>query len=367
MCDLGPAIADYRYLRERGYSPGCSQAGRRPPRAHGQGAEPPVQGSPAGRCGLRAGREGFLRPQTWPAGRLGIDWYNVLITVESYLKGCEVFLADDGVIRDAAAVHGSYQGRGRDRPGHEADPRSPERPRARHGRCVRRFAGGLLGTRWRSSLREGLGGALFAAHVEVVESPDYFLKSYAGVVASSDSAIIDRAPTVFDLPRCTLRESVPIRAARAVGIQAGPRGSLSLLRTPGLRPRTCLRIRRLGKSERTKPSSQPCCLRRRLRCAPPRGRPGRSRAARQSSSTSSVTTRAPTSSATSLATPRSRSPATRRRAALGMTLHAKPDPVLGEPRVVEVAELRPRGRGPRRSPPRRSRRCTSLRRSPCRE
>jgi hypothetical protein len=32
---------------------------------------------------------------------LGIDWYNVVITVESYLKGMPVFLSDDGILRDA--------------------------------------------------------------------------------------------------------------------------------------------------------------------------------------------------------------------------------------------------------------------------
>ncbi len=40
---------------------------------------------------------------------LAIDWYNVLITIESYLKGLPVFLADDGVLRDATGMHGSYR------------------------------------------------------------------------------------------------------------------------------------------------------------------------------------------------------------------------------------------------------------------
>ncbi|MBN2354237.1 MAG: DUF434 domain-containing protein [Spirochaetales bacterium] len=40
---------------------------------------------------------------------LGIDWFNILITLESYLKGGVLFLADDGLLRDSAAVHGSYR------------------------------------------------------------------------------------------------------------------------------------------------------------------------------------------------------------------------------------------------------------------
>ena len=29
---------------------------------------------------------------------LGVDWYNVLITVESYLKGFPIFICDDGLL-----------------------------------------------------------------------------------------------------------------------------------------------------------------------------------------------------------------------------------------------------------------------------
>ena len=40
---------------------------------------------------------------------LGVDWYNVLITVESYLKGFPVFISDDGLVRDSSGIHGSYR------------------------------------------------------------------------------------------------------------------------------------------------------------------------------------------------------------------------------------------------------------------
>ena len=40
---------------------------------------------------------------------LGVDWYNALITVESYLKGFPVFISDDGLVRDSSGVHGSYK------------------------------------------------------------------------------------------------------------------------------------------------------------------------------------------------------------------------------------------------------------------
>ncbi len=41
--------------------------------------------------------------------KLCIDGYNVLITVESYLKGKEVILCDDGFLRDISGVYGKYK------------------------------------------------------------------------------------------------------------------------------------------------------------------------------------------------------------------------------------------------------------------
>jgi hypothetical protein len=56
-----------------------------------------------------ARRRKMVAPEEVRGRDLGIDWYNVLITVETYLKGGVLFLADDGVTRDAAAVHGSWR------------------------------------------------------------------------------------------------------------------------------------------------------------------------------------------------------------------------------------------------------------------
>ncbi len=39
---------------------------------------------------------------------LVVDGYNVMITVESFLNGKELFISDDGFVRDVSATFGNY-------------------------------------------------------------------------------------------------------------------------------------------------------------------------------------------------------------------------------------------------------------------
>jgi hypothetical protein len=136
---------------------------------------------------------------------LAIDWYNVLITVESYLCGRQVFLADDGVIRDASATHGSY--------------------RSTHitGRAMTAIVDALcrlLPTRvdawldapiaYSGEMADELRGRLAVlpcpASVKLAQSADYPLKTYPGVVATSDSVLLDSAQEIFDLARRVLED-----------------------------------------------------------------------------------------------------------------------------------------------------------------
>ena len=62
---------------------------------------------PSERAGARRRKIAQLKEVT--GAPLGIDWYNVLITVESYLRGVTLFISEDGVVRDSSATHGSYR------------------------------------------------------------------------------------------------------------------------------------------------------------------------------------------------------------------------------------------------------------------
>ncbi len=136
---------------------------------------------------------------------LALDWYNVLITVESYLKGETLFLADDGVVRDASATHGSY------RTG-ALTPRALEEIMAMITRlCPSRVEAYLdhpiaFSARMAEELRSRLAGLPCPVEVTLAPSADFPLKASLGIVASSDSAVLDGCGRAIDLARAVLEE-----------------------------------------------------------------------------------------------------------------------------------------------------------------
>jgi hypothetical protein len=144
---------------------------------------------------------------------LGVDWYNVLITVESYLKGFPVFISDDGLVRDSSGIHGSY----------------------RAGKITERGITEILSViaalkpahieifldspiSHSGDMAEQLRGRLsrsdsMSHSVSVFPSADFPLKSFSGIVATSDSSIIDRPQVqqVFDLARFVIESSFQAR------------------------------------------------------------------------------------------------------------------------------------------------------------
>ena len=136
---------------------------------------------------------------------VALDWYNVLITVESYLKGETLFLADDGVVRDASATHGSY------RTG-ALTPRALQEIMAMITRLSPSRVEAYLdlpiafSARMAEELRVRLAGLPCAAEVTLAPSADFPLKASAGIVASSDSAVLDGCVRAIDLARAVLEE-----------------------------------------------------------------------------------------------------------------------------------------------------------------
>ena len=137
---------------------------------------------------------------------IGIDWYNVLITVESYLRGMPVFISDDGMTRDSSATHGSYR-----------TATVTERAQDAIFDTLRSLAPARIdvfvdspiafSARMAEAVRARLDDAAPAVSVTLEHSADYPLKSYHGIVASSDSVVLDSAARVCDLPRLSLLHS----------------------------------------------------------------------------------------------------------------------------------------------------------------
>ena len=146
----------------------------------------------------KAVRIGALRGR-----RLGVDGYNVLITLESILTGGQVVRCDDSYIRDLRAIFGKYK------PSLVTDRALAELlgilRRARPKEVVVLFdkqvsrSGELAGATRRGIKKFGLNGDSRA-----VSGVDFKLRAF-DVVASSDRAIIWRAKAVWDIPSELLR------------------------------------------------------------------------------------------------------------------------------------------------------------------
>jgi hypothetical protein len=201
------AIRDYRYLKNRRYPD--KAALKLVSDHHRLGALQRnclFRAVFAGRD-CRRRRHKLVEPAEVHGSRLGVDWYNVLITVESYLKGYPVFLADDGLVRDSSAVHGSYRA---SKVTEQAIQRILDTVAALGPGRVELFLDAPIS--FSGEMAETLrlrGGQSLPESPEVSVSPsaDYPLKSFPGIVASSDSSIVDRESVraVFDLPRCVLQ------------------------------------------------------------------------------------------------------------------------------------------------------------------
>jgi hypothetical protein len=205
------ALQDYRYLKNRGYPEKAAlklvgDRWRLPAVARNCLFRAVFADAD---CSLR--RAKLVSPETVAGQALGVDWYNVLITVESYLKGCPVFLADDGLLRDSSGVHGSYH------PG-----RVTEAAVRKILESVTRLAPARLelfldspisfsGAMAEELRRRAPAGC--PSEVTVSPSADYPLKSFPGVVATSDSSIIDREAirSVVDLSRFVLESGYGAR------------------------------------------------------------------------------------------------------------------------------------------------------------
>jgi len=134
---------------------------------------------------------------------LGVDGYNVIITLESILTGKQVVRCDDGFLRDLRAIFGKYKASGATESAIEellkvVAKARPSKVAVFFDKQVSRS--GELAGKVRRGLRElGLKGDSLA-----VGGVDFRLRGF-DVAASSDRAVIKRAKAVWDVPAELLR------------------------------------------------------------------------------------------------------------------------------------------------------------------
>ena len=129
---------------------------------------------------------------------LAIDGYNVIITIEAGLSGRPLILGDDGFIRDISGLSGNFKKTKRTEEAIQwvIDILKKWQPRETFFLLDAPISmSGKLAQEVRDQLkRENLSG-----DARAVKVPEKILIGFPGVVATSDTAIIDQSKKVIDL------------------------------------------------------------------------------------------------------------------------------------------------------------------------
>ncbi len=138
---------------------------------------------------------------------LAIDGHNVLITIEAGLTGRPLILADDGFVRDISGLSGSFKMTETTEKAirliiHALKNMKPRQtlflfdaPISRSGKLA-------------EEIRDRLKQANLPGEAKAVKVPEKILIGFPGVVATSDTAIINASKKVLDLAGYIVRKRV---------------------------------------------------------------------------------------------------------------------------------------------------------------
>jgi hypothetical protein len=138
---------------------------------------------------------------------VAIDGYNVLITTESALQEKPLVLGDDQLIRDIAGISGSYKITEKSHKAldlifqalKEYEPKNTQflfdSPISKSGRLA-------------AIVQDKLKEYNLSGTSEAVKVPEKWLLKHKGVIATSDSALIDQVKTAVDLAGYIAREKL---------------------------------------------------------------------------------------------------------------------------------------------------------------
>jgi len=153
---------------------------------------------------------------------LAIDGYNVIITVEAALSNRPLVVADDGFIRDISGLSGSFRKRQKTEEAIQLvlDVLKKWRP----SQTLFLFdapisKSGRLAQEVRSRMeKDGILG-----DARAVDVPEKILIGFPGIVATSDTAIIDQSEEVVDLAGYIIRQRfLRLRRSAAEGVERRP-------------------------------------------------------------------------------------------------------------------------------------------------
>ncbi|MFQ6039052.1 MAG: DUF434 domain-containing protein [Candidatus Aminicenantales bacterium] len=152
-------------------------------------------------------RRKLVRVEDVAGVELAVDGHNVLITVEAALSRKPLVAADDGFVRDISGVSSGY--RMRDVTLRAVDLMM-ETLREMRPRCVVFLFDAPISRSGRlaSYVEDCLKEAGVAGEARAVRVPERVLMGHRGIVATSDSAIVDRVEKAVDLAGHVIRTRV---------------------------------------------------------------------------------------------------------------------------------------------------------------
>lgn len=142
---------------------------------------------------------------------LAIDGYNVVITIEAGLSGRPLILGEDGFIRDISGLSGRFKKTETTEKVIQLMIDAIKKMKPRHTLILFDAPismSGKLAQEVRSHLkRQNLSGDVMAVKV-----PEKILIGFPGVVATSDTAILDQSKKVLDLAGYILSERTHLKS-----------------------------------------------------------------------------------------------------------------------------------------------------------
>ena len=129
---------------------------------------------------------------------LAIDGYNVIITIEAGLLGRPLILGDDGFIRDISGLSGNFKKTERTEEALQLIFEVVKRVKPYQSLFLFDAPISMSG-RLAQEVRDLLKRESLLGDARAVEVPEKILIGFPGVIATSDTAIIDRSKEVVDL------------------------------------------------------------------------------------------------------------------------------------------------------------------------
>ena len=205
---LRAAVADFSWLLERGYAPVSSLklVGDRHSLTERQRMA--VWRSSCSDT-ARARRLGQEVTALAVAGQaIVIDGFNVLTTIEAAVGGAVILRGRDGALRDLAGIHGTYR---------KVEETLPALRLIGEVLAALDVARGhwLLDSpvsnsgRLKGLILEAAAAQGWTWDAELSFNPDAVLSAAPEIVATADSAILDRGPRWFNLARAVIERHVP--------------------------------------------------------------------------------------------------------------------------------------------------------------